>query len=314
MLWCLIDNRQTSAAENSDPTRSPPLFDALTFSPNGRLLAAATQAGLYVWDSKSGKRLWRWPKVDSSATTVAFSPDNKWMVACFGQTISVFDAVSGKEMNSFFSSGGTRPYSLAVSPDGKEIVVGEHSGRVSLYSTESWRLEQTWDVKKHVNAFTYSQDGKTLFIGTSNKVLICSRSLREGRIFCEVVAGEIRSLSLSPDGHVLVLANGDGSIHGWSTLHENLVFKIQGHRKSANTALLFRNGEMVSVGGDGYLRVWDVATGKKSFEQFIDPFLWSIASSPDSTVIATGGPTVRLWKAGVWSEILFEGQLWKWNR
>ena len=48
---------------------------ALTFSPDGKRLAATGEHALYLWDVETGRPLWRSPDLDTRASALAFSPD-----------------------------------------------------------------------------------------------------------------------------------------------------------------------------------------------------------------------------------------------
>jgi WD40 repeat protein len=73
----------------------------VAFSPDGRTLAAAQGARLYLWDLRNQELLLSvWTETGNRSGRVAFSPDGK-MIA-FGDTeLTVRDAKSGKKLLTF---------------------------------------------------------------------------------------------------------------------------------------------------------------------------------------------------------------------
>jgi WD40 repeat protein len=262
-----------------------------------------------VWDAKAGGQLWRWPKEKEWVDAIAFSGDSGLVVAAVHSSVYVVDAGSGKQLTSFKTAEGRLVKSLAISPDGRELAVGTIKGWVGLYSTEHWRLATSWEGTKLIRPLTYTPDGAALLAGADDEVTLLSRPLLKARVCYKVMGGDVRSLTLSPDGKVLTIASGDGTLHGWALADEQLLFAFKGHRKSAWGAVQLPEGQIATVGGDGFLRVWDGASREKIFEQFLGDSLGAVARSPDGSLIATGGPTLRLWKTGTWSEIPFNSQL-----
>lgn len=123
----------------------PHLPNALTFSPDGRYLAAssgslpdAAQTGLpnlvWLWDADSGQQL---PTIqlDGPAADLAFSPDGAYLaVAQPGVGVQILAVESSTPLATLFNAPnwhGTP--SLAWSPDGSTLAAGTTDGRVILY-------------------------------------------------------------------------------------------------------------------------------------------------------------------------------------
>jgi WD40 repeat protein len=309
-------------AQDAGTRTRPPAFNALAFSPDGQTIAAATEAGLYLWDAKSGEQLWRWPKEGTGAerNVVAFSPDSKLVISAFDISGYLFDSHTGKTDDKDIGRFCPRVTITRVSfsPDGKELAVGTRTGIVILYSTESWQEIARWEAprdKKYtsrvVTELVFVSEGKDLLVGIHNEVTRLCQPMMEAKPCYKVVGGDVRSMALSADGKVLVIASGDGSIHGWSLKNEKLLYSFKAHRQATCKVVEISEGCLASVGADGYLRVWDAAKTKKTFEQFVDLDVTNIARSPDGSLIATGGPTIKLWNTTTWKEIPFKGQI-KW--
>jgi WD40 repeat protein len=311
--WLLLYRPERSEALDEAFPHREPAFWVLTFSPDGRYVAAGTDTGLDLWEVKSGAQVWRLPEVDEARVgVIAFSPDSKMVAATgvFGSDVYVIDVESGEELTRFATPLSSPVYSLVFSPNGRKLAVGAFDGGVGIYSTDAWRLENSWKARERlVRVLRYTADGTGLLVATPSEVTLIREPMLNAATSYKIGRGDVRALTLSPDGKMVHMAVGDGSIHGWLFAEDKVALPLNAHRKSADGVLELPNGQLVTVGGDGYLRVWDIDTGKKIFEQFLGRTIPALGRSPDGSVVATGGPTVRFWKTKDWLEIPFPGRL-----
>jgi WD40 repeat protein len=135
------------------------------FSPDGKLLACASNCELRLWEVSTGKELWRaqFPRMNGwgpSMATLAFSGDGKRVALAYGGTaVLVWDAASGRETQRLECGG--RVVHLAFSPDGKVLAVGG-PGPIRLWDPAGGRSLGTWGQFQGVGRLAFSADGKTL--------------------------------------------------------------------------------------------------------------------------------------------------------
>jgi WD40 repeat protein len=246
--------------EDGDPRSHHTL--SLIFSPNGRLLFSGSERGVHVWDVSTGKvrRPLRRDTVAISGLTC--SPDGK-MLATAGTDgcVRLWDIASGKEERCLAGHRhGTTV--VAFSPDGKRLA--------SSGADDTLRL---WDVK-----------GKEL--------AVLNAPLREHAR---------RSIAFSPDGKWIAAGLEEEGLHVWDLATKKEVMRLrvkQGEERPLGHAgpLAFTpDGRLVTGGGDGVVRIWDLARGKEErcfrFGQWP---VYSLALSPDGKRLALLGSGRRI--------------------
>src|SRR5205823_10762449 len=111
-------------------------FVGVTFSPDGRQLAAGTGKGtLLIWDIRSGRALHTLTTHGGQLSGLAYSPDGERLATAgfevtrgFGQ-LKLWDAVSGKELLSLPGQ-----MSVAFSADGR-LLTAPASGSLTAEGT-----------------------------------------------------------------------------------------------------------------------------------------------------------------------------------
>jgi WD40 repeat protein len=101
-------------------------------------------------------------------------------------------------------------------------------------------------------------------------------------------------LAVAPDGSWLVSADTggvrDGTIMIWDLHSMTLKRTLRGHRRRVNAVAPHPVDEcLASVGNDGTVRVWDVATGSNTTFVRVDDSLHACQWAPDGRGILVGG-------------------------
>ncbi len=194
---------------------------------------------------------------DWGVAPIAVSPDGTFLASCShsGNEVIVHDLKTGRLK---YRAGLTRkgspdfPDHLAFSPDGKTLAFADGPLAFSPDSKTLLGAASTW------NAAT----GRPLNFGSQNGRHIVPAPTRDGITV---------SAAFSPDGK-LIATGSDGGLIFWSASTRKrlrLLIASPGsiepfaHPGNVNGVAFSPNGKMlVSMGGDGSLREWSVATGK----------------------------------------------------
>lgn len=159
-----------------------PLLGAVVFSPGGRLLAAACEGELTLFETSSGRRLptpSRW-RQGFPINALAFAPDDRTLaVGRFSPQVELWDVVK-QELSAELPGHLAQVTALAISPDGKTLVTGDGNGALKLWSLKL--REELLHVEAQANAvdpLAFSPDSSVLASGASEGVRLWRASSRQ---------------------------------------------------------------------------------------------------------------------------------------
>jgi RNA polymerase sigma factor (sigma-70 family) len=214
----------------------------MAFSPNGKLLATATNdraAVIRLWDLATGQELRQLRGHKASVFRLAFSPD--------GRTLA---------------SGGMGVL-LGLKAGNEEFEVNT----MRLWDVASGKqLRQFGDPREYVHALAFTPDGRTLVSGGDPRGGPDSASIRLWETATGKERGRIAghrdrvwSLAVSPDGRHLASASSDGNARLWDLHERKEIRRLEGHRGWV-TAVAFGHGGRTLVSGswDTTALVWDL--------------------------------------------------------
>ena len=186
---------------------------ALAFSPDGKLLAAAEvidERGprlLRVWDVR--RRKLTAFQGHSKASLIAFSPNAELIAAAAGERgTDIRDVRTGRLVKRLgvgdLSGEGDFSRSVAFSPDGDLLLVGQSNGTARLFSTETWKSVGR-PLRAHTGRITFpefSPDGRTLITASADGTVVLwdVATQKPIRAPLELHANAFASAALSPDG------------------------------------------------------------------------------------------------------------------
>ena len=195
--------------------------------------------------------------------------------------------------------------SVAFSPNGKLLALGDTNGEIRLYQVVDG--QQILTCKGHTNwvvSLAFSPDGRTLASGSTDfTVKLWDVSTAQCLQTLQGHDNEVWSVAFSPDGNMLASASDDQTIKLWSIRTGQVLRTFQGHTSWVCSVAFSPNGQtLVSGSDDQTVKLWDVSTGEcpKSFQGHGDG-IRSITVSPDGKMLASGSEdqTVKLWDINI---------------
>jgi len=256
------------------------------------------------------------------ATFVTFSPDSKnaFMVSHHGSA-KKYDLSTGKLIKQYADEIND-PSSIAVSPDGKKIVVATKK-EIFVWDTESGKELYKFNpgVEQEINQTIFSRNGKQLIISCDNntaflwdlrkqkisQTLTGFLNLRDkgginydpNFIWDMQIAKYIRfknNLLITPDGKTLIKGKFGSKAKQWDIASGKGIMEFTGHQKAVLCYDLSKDGKrLVTGGGDGKIIYWDVAKGDtiKTIQAHREPIL-DIHFNSDETKVAASSWDARL--------------------
>jgi eukaryotic-like serine/threonine-protein kinase len=253
------------AAEVFSP--KPSALVALSFSPDGRQLAVASEDGRVVFlDATSLRRLREPFQIHANQIThMAYALNGSVLVTGggFGNGIILTDVATGLIRAEFGGNEGVAPLQpLAVSQDGKYLATGSPEGGVEVRDIVSLRVVASSPVKvSPVVYLAFSPDGKRLAIGAHRKTFLWDLT---GEKRWRRLAGGGGEVAFSPDGRTLATADWDHNIRLWHPDIEQDVAVLTGHTDLIwDLAFGAQGNALLSGSGDGTLRLWRAPSFKE---------------------------------------------------
>ena len=295
----------------SFPTSS--LFtSSVAISPDNKLIASAgtNQSGggvFKIWDISSGLEPYRiegFPVGYGQYGQVSFSSGGQTLVGGGGNRIRMWDASSGRELKTLLIYHPV--YWFAFSPDEQTLAAGS-SNSLTMWNTASW--EERGPFKGHAcggcamfGSGVFSPDGKLIAAADGGTILL--RDAKSGNELTRLQghAADIRALSFSRDGRMIVSASGYGPIRLWNL---NDVKTLKGSSQSNHSDLVeFSNDSKVVAAeiDNDLIGFWDADSAtRKTLQNRLageNASLMSFEISPDRKLVLGGfsNGSIKLWE------------------
>jgi WD40 repeat protein len=233
-------------------------------------------------------------------TQIAFSPDGKTIYSASpdDKLVRAWEAASGRELKRFPGKGGM--WSVALTPNGKQLVTGEDGGLFRIWDTTSGREVRALTEAKSQDAeesrlrifgtlecARVSGDGKTLVTAKVRENTLIAWDLEKAaeirRLPCSIVTPTC--FDLSPDGKILLIAN-QNAIDVWDLPGGKQIRQLHGHEQPVTTVAFGPDGKTAASFAQGSLRWWDVTSGKEIDSEKLIATYATLTFSPDGKMLA----------------------------
>ena len=264
---------------------------SFAFSPDGEVLAVATDAGIWLYDAATHRELALLPALP--ARNLAFSPDGTTLASCGSHKdkVRLWDVETGHQVAALDVTAET----VAFSPDGRTLA-SAFTG-VELWDVETRILKAAiseaglWGIR----SVAFSPDGRTLAAGSvDHTVRLWDVETAAGIEIFRGHGAEVWDVSFSPDGRTVASASFDHTVRLWEVA-TGAVTTLAGHESWVVSLDFSPDGSTLASGSDD-IRLWDLATGRATTIATGGGGL--VAFSPDGRALASGfvgNASVALW-------------------
>jgi len=289
ILWDIKTHQPLKLFNNDAIFYSFGELKSMSFSPDGKILAAGGNDGVLLWDVAAPPVPTKLKGLGSQVNSISFSPDGKTLAVgtsgvSFGNRLgnlmlSEVDvwsplffqpAQEPVNLNDILRQGNLMPNSdgLPLSPDGKiEVFFDAKAKAIKLIDADIGEpLGSPITTEAKVNAFCFSPDSRILAAASADNT-IRLWDVRSHAPLSPALMGlgsEVSSLAFSHDGTILVSGSGGNSpqIFLWDVKNGcSLGPPLLGHTRQVNTLAFSPNGKiLVSGSQDQTIRMWDVAS------------------------------------------------------
>ncbi|QDU63127.1 WD domain, G-beta repeat [Planctomycetes bacterium Pan216] len=324
--------KQGAAFDGPDPTMSlsrllepsddlanldlskPVATTALALRPDGKQLAVGGLHGITLWEVPSGKYLGRFPTDGERIFSLEYSADGKQLLHSGGTPGRVGEVilwdVAKRKLIKRLHDGDDVIFATALRPDGKEVAVGETTGKLRLFRTADGK--QLREVKPHndwILDVAYSPDGKFLLTGARDKTAQLWDAKKGELLSVYSDQGEgVFGVGFSGDGKQAFSTGINRRLHTWDATKGGKQVRAESAGGEIYSLATTADGKLVfTSGSDRLVKSWDTASGKaqKTFKGHATP-VYSVAVSRDGKTLASGDAKgeVRLWDASTAKETL----------
>jgi WD40 repeat protein/uncharacterized caspase-like protein len=315
VLWDLVSGRQ----DKTLPRAWMLDFGNTMFLGDGKRALVHGHDGTEVIDPETGKTLVGAkevagaPSISPDETLVAGRPTNELsdkLVVC---NLRTQQEVFRKEF------GGDLVFATIFTSDGKRLLVGGGSGRLTCFETETFK--QLWSIlpddenpsKDKLGGLLHmvcAPDSRTFIASHAHRAQL--RDLATGRLLHDL--NSLRSAhgraAFSPDGKRLLI----GGYYRTACLYDTKTFEeivaFEGHEDAIVSTALSPDGKLAITGSrDCTTRIWDAAAGKELCKLVtFDDGSWAAIDSEGRFDASNGGNVEGLhWVVG--NEAIALGQL-----
>ena len=270
-------------------------IEFIDFSPNDNwFVTASDDNNLRVWDVETGIEKLRMQH-DGFVLRMDISDNGGWIASTgYDQTARVWNAASGSEM--IHIPLVTRGTAILFNEEGTRLIVGDDKGNITLWDTSMLLARLNYiEFPELVRGAHYSPSGEILAVHTDEKnVRLFSvddiLSIKTGTEGTEILPtkGLTYYLAYSPDNK-------------WVAVEETREDKIRLYNFETEETLIIDHGakvygfdfspdntQVVTAGGDSFLRFWDLASGEEIASIENPAPLQSVAYHPGGKHVAAG--------------------------
>ncbi len=306
----------------------PANITALTFTPDGKLVATGGQFEIDFWDAGTGKLVGRLRTRSERTYSLVFLKDGTLAAAggrpgqegdvCIYDVAGALHAKAGKTpMLDGVNDPAVRKRKLleaddvvlclALSPDGKQLAAGSSADR----TVNVWELDKlaqstkpTQVVENHADwvfGVAFLADGKHLLTSSRDKTAkVWDLVAKESVVTFPEHQNTVYAVAARPDGKMVLSAGEDNQVRFWNPTGDGKQARVAGgHTQRIHKVVMHPSKPLFATcSADQTVRIWNADNGKlvHTLTGHTD-WVYALAFSPNGDQLASGAYNgeVKIW-------------------
>ena len=234
---------------------------AVAFSPDGRIMAAASSTGnnIRFWNVAARRQIGM-PLPVSGAGAVAFSPDGKFLATGSDVGAQLWSVATHRRIGSPLPVQEVD--AIAFSPDGRMLATAGNGGTATLWDVATHRSIGSPLPVQEVDTIAFSPDGRMLATaGIGSTATVWDVATRQQTGSPLPVQG-VGAVAFSPDGKTLATEDLDSTARLWDvTTHLEIgqpLIASAGVPASIFSAAFSPDGNILATAGNKGIQLWDL--------------------------------------------------------
>jgi WD40 repeat protein len=268
----------------------------VSFSPDGKTIASASDDGLVKLWRKDGTLLKTLGGHTANVRSVSFSPDGQMLAsASYDHTVRLWRQ-DGKAI-AILMGHSNKVNSVTFSPDGEILASASADKTVKLWRTSGTPIATLKGHRSWVTSVSFSPDGQTLATASTDKTI--KLWSRDGKLLSTLNGhkASINSVSFSPNGKMLASASGDKTVKLWQR-DGKLIKTLTEHNDKVWSVSFSPDGlTFASASADKTVKLWQMDGRAIATLKGHTASIYTVRFSPDGQSIASASAdaTVKLW-------------------
>jgi WD40 repeat protein len=255
--------------------------------------------GLTVWDLKANKQLYTWSHGGEGNNTVAnihIAADNSYAVTSDREAFALWNLSNG-EPEGFWRIDETTIRDIAVSDQGRGILVGRSNGKAMFFEPATGRRLEFLGHTEKINSVDISPNGYYALTG-GNDYTAYLWDTRSGQVIHRFThPSRVTMVALDDKGRYAFTADSKRAAKIWDlqTGEEISNLYFMARQRIFSTAVFSDDGKYLLTGSPAQrMNLWDVQSGSELQEWRVTPrdttpksaIVYSVAFSPDNQIIS----------------------------
>ncbi|OKY27579.1 MULTISPECIES: WD40 repeat domain-containing protein [Thalassotalea] len=269
--------------------------------------------GISLWDLKNNALLFQWSQQQDSADNLVLSldiaHDNSHVLTASRQNFSLWKVKSGKS-HGFWQIDGSTIRDVALSNNGKNILIGKSDGTVVHFTPSTGRRIEFLGHQEKVNTVDMLPNGRIALSGSNDFVAYVWDTQTGQVIYRFNHPSRVTMVAIDPYGRYAFTADSKKSANLWNLKTGKLISQLQysNRQEVFSTVQFSKDGHLLVTGAPSRkVSIWRIKDGERITSWRVTPkednypasaVVYSVAFSDNNHIITeSSSGYAELWQA-----------------